>query len=31
VIHECDNVATSFPNFAALATEVGLTLQVLAD
>lgn len=27
VIHECDNVATSFPNFAALACSVGFQLK----
>ena len=28
VIHECDNVATSFPNFASLASSVGFQLIV---
>ena len=28
VIHECDNVATSFPNFASLARSVGFQLIV---
>ena len=27
VIHECDNVATSFPNFAALARSIGFQLK----
>ena len=30
VIHECDNVATSFPNFASLARSVGFQLIVEA-
>ena len=31
VIRDCDNVATSFPNFAALASELGVALQVVAE
>lgn len=30
-IRNCANVATSFPNFAELAREVGIQLQVIAD
>lgn len=30
VIHDCDNVATSFPNFVDLAKELGLQLEVSA-
>ena len=27
-IHDCQNVATSFPNFVELATKIGMSLQV---
>jgi 3-phosphoshikimate 1-carboxyvinyltransferase len=30
-IDDCDNVNTSFPDFAALATSCGLTIQVINE